>query len=302
MSARAWWLRGDGQSGLQVSGLGNSGFLIPVCQLESVLIAAAFLAVAFDQSFNVIRKRTASSRARFSATAVLRGSGQYGVSSALAPWCRRREARENEMLDSETVPSWNTPTESARRHQKNTRRSTDVSALDHILAGEQIIPPDKGLFLEETWRLHPDICAYTSELFYAGKLRSHAGLEKQKIKSAGPLRGSGLRYLAVAHSGNQNCSPEEAQAIATLVNTIMNSMSTWIDGDGQEKAITFEDIVIITRTTRRSLKFSSDCQAPVSVRWTNFRARKRPSQFIQWQRQAMRMRPAVWNSSTASTD
>jgi hypothetical protein len=26
----------------------------------------------------------------------------------------------------------------------------------------------------------------------------------------------------------------------------MNSRSTWIDGDGQEKAITFEDIVIIT--------------------------------------------------------
>ena len=61
---------------------------------------------------------------------------------------------------------------------------TDVSALDHILAGEQTIPPDKGLFLEETWRLHPDICAYTSELFYDGKLRSRAGLEKQVIKSA----------------------------------------------------------------------------------------------------------------------
>jgi uncharacterized protein len=67
---------------------------------------------------------------------------------------------------------------------------TDMLALDHILAGEQTIPPDKGLFLEETWRLHPDICAYTSELFYAGKLRSHAGLEKQAIKSAGPLSGS----------------------------------------------------------------------------------------------------------------
>jgi superfamily I DNA and/or RNA helicase len=123
---------------------------------------------------------------------------------------------------------------------------TNVSALDHILAGEQTIPPDKGLFLEETWRLHPDICAYTSELFYGGKLRAHAGLEKQAIKSAGPLGGSGLRYLPVAHSGNQNCSPEEARAIAALVNTIMNSRSTWIDGDGQEKAITFEDVVIIT--------------------------------------------------------
>jgi len=35
---------------------------------------------------------------------------------------------------------------------------TDVSALDHILGGEQTISPDKGLFLEQTWRLHQDIC------------------------------------------------------------------------------------------------------------------------------------------------
>lgn len=55
-----------------------------------------------------------------------------------------------------------------------------------------------------------------------------------------------MRYLPVAHSGNQNCSPEEARAIAALVNTVMNSRSTWIDGDGQEKAITFDDVVIIT--------------------------------------------------------
>jgi len=36
----------------------------------------------------------------------------------------------------------------------------------------QTIPADEGLFLAETWRLHPDICAFTSELFYEGKLKS----------------------------------------------------------------------------------------------------------------------------------
>ena len=75
---------------------------------------------------------------------------------------------------------------------------TDVSALDHILAGEHTIPADKGLFLEETWRLHPDICAYTSEMFYDGKLQSKDGLEKQIIKAAAPVSGAGLRYLPVA--------------------------------------------------------------------------------------------------------
>ena len=123
---------------------------------------------------------------------------------------------------------------------------TDVSALDHILAGEKTLPPDKGLFLQETWRLHPNISAYTSELFYESKLDSRAGLDKQIIKADGPVIGSGLRYLPVEHHGNQNCSPEEAQVLCALVNGILESDATWIDRDGRESPVTLDDIVIIT--------------------------------------------------------
>ena len=123
---------------------------------------------------------------------------------------------------------------------------TDVSALDHILGGEQTISPDKGLFLEQTWRLHPDICAFTSELFYDGKLVSRAGLELQVINAAGPVCGSGLRYLPVVHHGNQNCSPEEADAVSALVDRILESNATWVDREGQKKPVTLDDIIIIT--------------------------------------------------------
>src|SRR5262249_10243114 len=110
---------------------------------------------------------------------------------------------------------------------------TDVSALDHILRGAQTIGPDQGLFLEETWRLHPDICAYTSELFYEGKLHSKRGLEIQVIKGEGsPVSGAGLRILPVPHNGNQNSAPEEADAVAALVNSILKSKATWTDRDG----------------------------------------------------------------------
>ena len=122
---------------------------------------------------------------------------------------------------------------------------TDVSALDHILAGQQTIPPDKGLFLEETWRLHPKICAFTSELFYEGKLRSKAGLEKQAIRQHETLVGAGLYFLPVEHDGNQNSSREEAKAIATLVKGILAKKAIWVDGDGAEHPITLDDILII---------------------------------------------------------
>ena len=122
---------------------------------------------------------------------------------------------------------------------------TSVSAFDYLLAGEQTIPADRGLFLEESWRLHPDICSYTSELFYEGKLTSKTGLAEQIIKAMGPISGAGLRFLPIEHEGNRNCSPEEAQALGVLVNGILVSNATWVDRDGQERPVTLDDIVII---------------------------------------------------------
>jgi uncharacterized protein len=121
----------------------------------------------------------------------------------------------------------------------------DVSALDHMLAGHATIGPDQGLFLEETWRLHPQICHFTSELFYEGRLRSRAGLEILVVKSTSRVNGAGLLYLAVQHVGNQSSSPEEADQVQLLVNEIVRAGSTWIDREGREKPITWDDLLII---------------------------------------------------------
>jgi superfamily I DNA and/or RNA helicase len=121
----------------------------------------------------------------------------------------------------------------------------DVSALDHILGPHVTVPPDRGLFVPETWRLHPTICAFNSELFYEGRLFSRPGLENQKVKSKGRLNGAGLRYLAVEHSGNQNSSQQEADAVRDLVAEILGAGSTWVDRNGVEAAIWLEDILII---------------------------------------------------------
>jgi uncharacterized protein len=120
-----------------------------------------------------------------------------------------------------------------------------VSALDYILDGKLTIGGDRGLFLGETWRLHPKICAFTSEMFYESRLTTIPGLELQEIRSSGRSRGSGLRYVPVVHQGNQNSSPEEADAIQKLVAEILVSGTTWVDRLGVEKAVTLEDILVI---------------------------------------------------------
>ncbi|TIM31593.1 MAG: TM0106 family RecB-like putative nuclease [Mesorhizobium sp.] len=123
---------------------------------------------------------------------------------------------------------------------------TGVSSMEHVLHGNQTITADKGLFLAETWRMSPAVCSFDSELFYEGKLHPVKGCERQVVLSAGPMSGSGLRYVAVEHTGNKSYSIEEAGAVAQLVMTILNSNSRWIDRNGVEKPVTMDDILIIT--------------------------------------------------------
>jgi len=122
---------------------------------------------------------------------------------------------------------------------------TDVSALHHLLQGEQTIAQDRGLLLDETWRLHPEICAYTSELFYSGRLRPRPGLEAQRIQTEGRFSGVGLRYVAVPTEGNQSSSPEEADRVRNIVHEILGANATWFDRDNVERRITWSDILII---------------------------------------------------------
>jgi uncharacterized protein len=120
-----------------------------------------------------------------------------------------------------------------------------ISALDYILDGQQTISADRGLFLGETWRLHPAICAFTSELFYESRLLPIKGLELQEIRSRGRIRGSGLRYVPVVHRGNQNSSPEETKTIEELAAEILGSSTTWVDRLGKQQPVTLDDILII---------------------------------------------------------
>jgi len=122
---------------------------------------------------------------------------------------------------------------------------TDVSALHHVLGEEQTLSAEQGLFLAETWRLHPAICTFTSEMFYASRLHPRAGLELQAINSASRVNGSGLRFLAVATNGNQSSSPEEAEAVRGLVAEILESGATWTNSHGVEAPVTLQDILII---------------------------------------------------------
>ena len=121
----------------------------------------------------------------------------------------------------------------------------DASALSHLLGEHQTMPSTQGLFLHETWRLHPSIAKFTSELFYENALRSRPDLAKQLLTGTGEIR-SGLWFLPVAHDGNQSASPEEAEQVARLVDDLLAGDSHWIDRTGARHALKGDDILIVS--------------------------------------------------------
>jgi uncharacterized protein len=122
----------------------------------------------------------------------------------------------------------------------------DISALERLLAGAKTIPADKGLFLEKTWRLHPKLCAFTSEVFYEERLHSREGLEHQKIEGHPWLGQSGLWFVPVHHEGNQNASAEEVECIADLIGSLMQPSVKWIDDQGQSRPLTWDDVLVVS--------------------------------------------------------
>ena len=121
----------------------------------------------------------------------------------------------------------------------------EVSALEHLLAGAKTIAPDTGLFLERTWRLHPDVCNFTSEVFYEGRLSARGGLERQAVTGHPWLSDSKLWFVAVEHHGNQNSAAEEIEHIATLVDSLLQPGVMWEDDQRQSRPLQATDILIV---------------------------------------------------------
>ena len=122
---------------------------------------------------------------------------------------------------------------------------TEVSALQHLLGDRVTIPAHRGLFLAETWRLHPSICTLTSELFYEGRLESRPDLGQQELVGRSPFAGAGLWFVPVEHEGNQNSSLEEVERVAELHATLLAGNLKWATRLGIQAPLTERDILIV---------------------------------------------------------
>jgi predicted RecB family nuclease len=95
------------------------------------------------------------------------------------------------------------------------------SALDYLLNEKATIPPELGVFLDRTRRLHPDLCRFISAAVYENRLAPHDETHNRRLilPDAPKLirRPTGIAFVHVDHDGNTQCSDEEIEIIQKLV-------------------------------------------------------------------------------------
>ena len=119
----------------------------------------------------------------------------------------------------------------------------DLSSLEFVLDRQSVIDPRRGLFLPETHRLHPDVNAFTSEVFYEGKLRAAPETAVQSMHAAGDLTGTGVRWRGVAHRGNRNSSEEEADFIEALYRDLIGG--EWTSSSGTSQPLSPASVLVM---------------------------------------------------------
>ena len=114
-----------------------------------------------------------------------------------------------------------------------------ASVLEHVLGAAATIPPTRGVFLAQTWRLHPAICEFISAQFYEGRLHSHTGCAVRNIDGVEP----GLAWIEAHHEGRSTESPEEAVLVSNAILDLLGR--EWTHASGEHSVLSASDFMVV---------------------------------------------------------
>jgi len=158
-------------------------------------------------------------------------AGQVGLANMLA---MGRAARNIVLVgDPQQLPQ---VIQGAHPHPAN------LSCLEWVLHDHATIPPDKGIFLPVTRRMHPTICRFISDQIYDGRLTSHPDTARQKVTGTA-FPEAGVFWMPVPHEGNAQSSIEEVAAIKSTITELLKGH--WTDKDGTSRPIRVTDIIVV---------------------------------------------------------
>jgi uncharacterized protein len=122
------------------------------------------------------------------------------------------------------------------------------SALEYLLGDKATVPPDRGIFLAVTRRMHPDVCRFISEAVYEGRLDPEPSNASRKlILSASAhvaLRESGIRFVPVVHEDCGQKSEVEGERVREIYASLLQQR--WVDRDGLQRPVGVADILVVS--------------------------------------------------------
>ena len=126
---------------------------------------------------------------------------------------------------------------------------TGTSTLEYLLQGHATIPEDFGIFLPETWRMHPEVCSFISGAVYEDRLKPKPLTAARTIRFSKRPRthiqmNAGVLFVPVEHEGNAYESEEEAAVIVKIVDELLAQYLT--DANKPDRQMTHDDILVVT--------------------------------------------------------
>ena len=135
---------------------------------------------------------------------------------------------------------------------------TGASVLEHLLGDAPTIPEDRGVFLERSFRMHPDVSAFISEIVYAGRLHSDDSAARRTTAF-----GTGIRFEPVDHDGNKSASDEEVVRVAAQIAAMRGG--TFTEADGTTRPLRDEDFMVVAPYNAQVLRLRAGLPAGVRV-------------------------------------
>jgi len=134
-----------------------------------------------------------------------------------------------------------------------------ASVLEHILGEEVTIPEDEGVFISETWRMHPDVCDFISRQIYEGRLSANECCRQQTT-----VAGTGLRWLRAVHQRRSTQAPEEIGVVLDEIGRLLGT--PWTNHKGEVAALTPSDFMVVAPYNDQVNLIKEACQARVELR------------------------------------
>ena len=123
--------------------------------------------------------------------------------------------------------------------------SVRLSLLEHIIDGRAVMPPEVGVFLDVTYRMHPAVCKVVADLAYDGELVSAPQAAAREIHGP-PVAVDdvtlevkpGVAWVPISGGGD-----EEVAAVRALVDGLIGSAR--VTDDGSTNTLAGSEILVV---------------------------------------------------------